>query len=99
MAYDGGAQTDQSLSGPPRAFGSTEPVSRNAQRLFGREGEQARLRQMLDEAAGGRGGFVLIGGEAGIGKTALATSIAYEARGQGIPVWIGHCYELVATPP
>ena len=54
---------------------------------------------MLDEAAGGRGSFVLIGGEAGIGKTALATSIAYEARGRGIPVWVGHCYEFVATPP
>jgi DNA-binding CsgD family transcriptional regulator/tetratricopeptide (TPR) repeat protein len=54
---------------------------------------------MLDEAAGGRGGFVLIGGEAGIGKTALATSIAYEARGRGTPVWVGHCFEFVATPP
>ena len=54
---------------------------------------------MLDDAVGGRGGFVLIGGEAGIGKTALATSIAYEARGRGIPVWVGHCYEFVATPP
>ena len=99
MAYDGGESADQPLSAPPLAFGSTEPVSPNAQRLFGREGEQARLRQMLDEAAGGRGGFVLIGGEAGIGKTALATSIAYEARGRGIPVWVGHCFEFVATPP
>ena len=100
MAYDdGGEPADQSLSAHPPAFGSTQPVSRKAQRLFGREGEQARLRQMLDEAAGGRGSFVLIGGEAGIGKTALATSIAYEARGRGIPVWVGHCFEFVATPP
>ena len=54
---------------------------------------------MLDGAVGGRGGFALIGGEAGIGKTALATSLAYEARSRGIPVWVGHCYEFVATPP
>ena len=69
------------------------------QRLFGREGEQARLRQMLVDAVGGRGGLVLIGGEAGIGKTALATSIVHEAREWGIPVWVGNCYEFVATPP
>ena len=84
------------------ALESEGPANRReeeAQRLFGREGEQARLRQMLDEAVGGRGGLVLIGGEAGIGKTALATYIAYEARGRGIPVWVGHCYEFVATPP
>jgi predicted ATPase/DNA-binding CsgD family transcriptional regulator len=86
----------------PSASDATGPAvrrHRETQRLFGREGEQARLRQMLDEAVGGRGGFVLIGGEAGIGKTALATSIASEARDRGIPVWVGHCYEFVATPP
>ena len=42
---------------------------------------------------------MLIGGEAGIGKTALAASIEREARGRGIPVCVGHCYELAATPP
>jgi non-specific serine/threonine protein kinase len=92
-------RTDQSFSDHPPAFGSTDTSNREAQRLFGREGEQVRLRQLLDEAIGGRGGFVLIGGEAGIGKTALATSIAHEASGRGIPVWVGNCYEFVATPP
>jgi tetratricopeptide (TPR) repeat protein len=93
---------DRSAATHSSAFGSTGPAVRQeveARRLFGREGEQARLRQMLDEAIGGRGGLVLIGGEAGIGKTALATSIEYEARSRGIPVWVGHCYEFVATPP
>ena len=89
-------------SATPPAFGSRSPAKRrqrNTLRLFGREGEQAQLRQLLDAAVDGSGGLVLIGGEAGIGKTALATSIEYEARGRGIPVWVGHCYELAATPP
>ena len=98
----GEVPADQSASAHAPAFGATDPAVRREgerQQLFGREGEQARLRQMLDEAVGRRGGLVLIGGEAGIGKTALATYIAYEARGRGIPVWVGHCYEFVATPP
>jgi DNA-binding CsgD family transcriptional regulator len=89
-------------SATPRALGSGSPANRqqgDTPRLFGREGEQTRLRQLLDTAVGGSGSLVLIGGEAGIGKTALATSIEREAYGRGIPVWIGHCYELAATPP
>ena len=99
---EGEVPADWFASARSPVVGSGGPANRrpeDAPRLFGREGEQARLRQMLDAAAGGSGGLVLIGGEAGIGKTALATSIAYEARGHGIPVWVGHCYEFVATPP
>ena len=51
--------------------------------LFGREGEQTRLRQLLDAAVGGSGNLVLVGGEAGVGKTALATSIEREAHSRG----------------
>jgi predicted ATPase/DNA-binding CsgD family transcriptional regulator len=90
------------LSSERSPFGVRGPANRglgDAPRLYGREGEQARLRQMLDAAGGGSGGLVLIGGEAGIGKTALASSIEYEARSRGMPVWVGHCYEFVATPP
>ena len=95
-----GAATPKSPT--PHAFGAGSPANRrqrNTLRLFGREGEQAQLRQLLNAAVGGSGGLVLIGGEAGIGKTALATSIECEARGRGVPVWVGHCYELAATPP
>jgi predicted ATPase/DNA-binding CsgD family transcriptional regulator len=96
---------DYALGGPATSLEGESvrgPENRglgDAPRLFGREGEQARLRQMLDDASGGGGGLVLIGGEAGIGKTALASSIEYEARSRGMPVWVGHCYEFVATPP
>jgi len=47
--------------------------------LFGREREQAALRERLSSALGGQGGLVLIGGEAGVGKTALTESLAYQA--------------------
>ncbi len=101
-AAHGEVSADRSTSTHSPTFGAAGPTVRRkeeTQRLFGREGEKASLRQMLDEAVGGSGNLVFIGGEAGIGKTALATSIAHEAQDRGIPVWAGHCYEFVATPP
>jgi DNA-binding NtrC family response regulator len=82
-----GAATPKSAT--PPAFGSGSPANRrrgNTLRLFGREGEQVRLRQLLNAAVGGSSGLLLIGGEAGIGKTTLATFIEYEAHGRGIRV-------------
>lgn len=69
------------------------------QPLVGREAEQARLSEHLDEALAGRGSLVLISGEAGIGKTALVTWLADVARRQGTPVLQGCAYDLTATPP
>jgi DNA-binding NarL/FixJ family response regulator len=42
------------------------------EQLLGREAEQARLRASAAAATSGRGSLVLIAGEAGVGKTALA---------------------------
>ena len=73
----------------PSAFGSGSPANRQqgkTQRLFGRERELAQLHRLLDADLGGSGGLVLIGGEAGIGKTTLAMSIELEAHRRGIPV-------------
>ena len=50
--------------------------------LVGREREQFLLRDHLATARAGRGGLVLLGGEAGIGKTALAEALAREAGGR-----------------
>ena len=67
--------------------------------LVGRERELATLRAALDAALAGHGSLVLIGGEAGIGKTALAEWLLAEAADQGALVLVGRCYDLVETPP
>jgi DNA-binding CsgD family transcriptional regulator len=67
--------------------------------LVGREREQATLRDALAAALAGRGSLVLIGGEAGIGKTALAEALLVAAEEQGACVLVGRCYDLSETPP
>jgi DNA-binding CsgD family transcriptional regulator len=67
--------------------------------LVGRERELAALRQQLDAALAGHGSLVLIGGEAGIGKTALAEALCHDATEQGELVLVGRCYDLTETPP
>jgi DNA-binding CsgD family transcriptional regulator/tetratricopeptide (TPR) repeat protein len=42
---------------------------------------------------------VLIGGEAGIGKTALAESLCRAAAERGALMFTGRCYDLTETPP
>ena len=56
------------------------------------------LRDRLRAALAGEGGLVLIGGEAGIGKTALAEALLIEARDHGAAVLVGRCYDLTDTP-
>jgi DNA-binding CsgD family transcriptional regulator len=67
--------------------------------LVGREREQGVLRDYLAAALAGHGGLVLIGGEAGIGKTALAESLGDTASAHGALVLVGCCYDLSETPP
>src|SRR5687768_5231358 len=67
--------------------------------LIGRDHELAVLRAALDVALTGRGSLVLIGGEAGIGKTALAEALLSEVTEAGAAVLVGRCYDLTETPP
>ncbi|MHB8644718.1 MAG: helix-turn-helix transcriptional regulator [Thermomicrobiales bacterium] len=78
---------------------SIPSLSGNLPPLVGRERELAVLRQHLDAAISGHGSLVLIGGEAGIGKTALAEVVCREAEAHGALVLTGRCFDLAETPP
>ncbi|MDQ3549775.1 MAG: ATP-binding protein, partial [Chloroflexota bacterium] len=62
--------------------------------MFGRDRERDVLSQHLTRTLAGRGSVVLVGGEAGIGKTTLIESVANAARLHGALVLRGHCYDL-----
>jgi DNA-binding CsgD family transcriptional regulator len=81
------------------AMDASRNVDVRAPVLVGRAREQEALRECLVAAQDGHGRLVLIGGEAGIGKTALARSLAYEAEKHGALVLAGHAYDLTETPP
>src|SRR3982074_584054 len=60
--------------------------------LLERDGQLARLGETMAGAAGGRGGLVVVGGEAGIGKTTLVRRFV---SGVGhTPVFTGTCDPL-----
>ena len=67
--------------------------------LVGREREQVFLREELAATLSGHGRLILLGGEAGIGKTTLARDLAQDAAARGGCVLTGHCYDLTNTPP
>jgi class 3 adenylate cyclase/tetratricopeptide (TPR) repeat protein len=67
--------------------------------FVGRESELTQLERTLDQAARGRGGVVLVGGEPGVGKTRLAEEIALRAQQRGMLTFIGHCYEMEGALP
>ncbi len=67
--------------------------------LAGRAREQACLRDELAAAVAGQGRLVLLGGEAGIGKTTLARDLVRTAEAQGVRVLVGHCYDRSNAPP
>ncbi len=54
--------------------------------LLGRGAEFAELTGLLDRAAGQRGGALVLRGEAGVGKSALAAAAAQQAAGHGLTV-------------
>src|SRR5215471_21720426 len=62
--------------------------------LVEREGFLASVERLLDEALGGSGRLVFLGGEAGVGKTALAAALAEAASG---PVVRRGCCDNITT--
>lgn len=67
--------------------------------VVGRDDEQQRLLDRWTAAAAGRGGLVLLAGEAGIGKTRLVAELAGRATSEGATVLWGHCFESDWVPP
>jgi DNA-binding CsgD family transcriptional regulator len=68
-------------------------------RLVGRERELERLFDALNRSINGAGKLVLLGGEAGIGKTALVRVLMNRAQRRGALVLSGGSYDLTTTPP
>jgi DNA-binding CsgD family transcriptional regulator/tetratricopeptide (TPR) repeat protein len=68
-----------------------------SQVFVGRVRELGELGRALDAARAGSGTAVLVAGEAGIGKTRLASELAARARDEGFDVLLGRSIDLVGT--
>jgi class 3 adenylate cyclase/tetratricopeptide (TPR) repeat protein len=64
----------------------------------GRQQERSRLTELWTQAREGSLRLALISGEAGVGKTRLATHLALQARGEGATVLYGRCDEDLGVP-
>jgi DNA-binding CsgD family transcriptional regulator/tetratricopeptide (TPR) repeat protein len=62
--------------------------------VFGRDRELADADAAVEAAATGTPRVLLIGGDAGIGKTTVTAAIAEHARGHGFAVLAGHCLDI-----
>ncbi len=67
--------------------------------VIGRDAETERLRSALAAAGGGAGGVVFLTGEAGIGKSRLASELAAEARARGMNVLAGRAVPTGSSIP
>jgi predicted ATPase len=64
--------------------------------LVGRSGQLSVLDSALTEARGSRPSAVIVGGEAGVGKSRLVSEFVDRSRGAGVRVLMGGCLELGA---
>jgi DNA-binding CsgD family transcriptional regulator/tetratricopeptide (TPR) repeat protein len=71
--------------------------ARAGEGFVGRARELGELERVLGAAWAGNGATILITGEAGIGKTRLASELEGRARGAGFEVFIGRSIDLVGT--
>ncbi|HYH12484.1 MAG TPA: AAA family ATPase [Thermomicrobiales bacterium] len=67
--------------------------------MVGRTAEQALLNEQLAALRNGCGNVVVVGGEAGIGKSTIARYLVNQARAHDYLALMGHCYDLMAASP
>lgn len=66
--------------------------------FVGREAERLHLWNLWRETCAGARRLVLLGGEAGVGKTSLVTQLAQHAHVEGATVLYGRCDEDLGVP-
>src|SRR5215218_6835394 len=81
-------------SRPGRAILVAMTATLTSPTFVGRTEELARLAAAADRAAAGTPTAVLVGGEAGVGKTRLVGELVASARQAGATVLVGGCVEL-----
>src|SRR5262245_45730425 len=93
--HDGGMATSMA---PTRGPGRRDHRSMRARvaspDLIGRKSERAALVEALDRASRGRAGIVLLGGDAGMGKTRLVQDVVAEAERRHFVALVGGCVDL-----
>ena len=89
-----GATAGSFASEPAGAILGDMTATLTSPTFVGRTEELARLAAAGDRAAAGTPTAVLIGGEAGVGKTRLVGEVVAAARDNGATVLIGGCVEL-----
>ena len=82
----------------PSADQAPPPCGRHLSSSAGR-GSRIFCARRWPRLATGHGRLVLVGGEAGIGKTTLARDLGRDADDLGVRVLAGSCYDLTNTPP
>ena len=87
----GAAEVLESAKSPP----TVAPVGLP---FVGRQLLMAGLDAVVDGVQEGRGGMVLLVGDAGIGKTRCMDELAQAARARGYSVWSGRCMLDAAAP-
>ena len=70
------------------------PGARTSPVYVGRATELARLHDALERSSGGEPTIVLLGGDAGVGKTRLLAEFTDQARDAGVRVLVGGCVDL-----
>jgi DNA-binding NarL/FixJ family response regulator len=79
--------------------GQDMTVPRSTAPLVGRVAELTSLVDAVSAARGGTSAAVIVGGDAGVGKTRLLGELVTSATVDGMLCLIGHCVDLGDTPP